>query len=168
MTNGINWQVHKIRFEQPIDHDLVCEFNLLDLSSKKEDDQDKLFLLCKEGLTKDSREDYYEKKQCLNRYVIGAFLLSDPVVNAVRKELRHFAEGLKVEPDEITTIIKQEVLKREILEGEGAAKTLSKIRRFYKKQQKGKETCESADNSTSQKESVNNVVNNSERVEETK
>lgn len=141
LTNGIEWQIHKIRFEQPISHELVCNFNLLQINPRKEEDQDKLFLLCKEGLSKDSREDYYEKMQCLNRFVIGGFILSEPVVNVIRKELRKFAEGLKVDNEEIEKIIRQEVLKREILEGEDASKTQAKIRRFYKKQLKEKEAC---------------------------
>ncbi len=142
LTNGIEWQVHKIRFEQPISHDLVCEFNILELNPRKEEDQEKLFLLCKEGLSKDSREDYYEKMQCLNRFVIGGFILSEPVINVIRRELRKFAEGLKVDNEEIEKIIRQEVLKREILEGDDASKTQAKIRRFYKKQLKEKEnTC---------------------------
>lgn len=139
LTNGIEWQVHKIRFEQPISHDLVCEFNILDLNPRKEEDQEKLFLLCKEGLSKDSREDYYEKMQCLNRFVIGGFILSEPVIHVIRRELRKFAEGLKVDNEEIEKIIRQEVLKREILEGDDAYKTQAKIRRFYKKQLKEKE-----------------------------
>ena len=105
LTNGIEWQVHKIRFEQPISHDLVCEFNILDLNPRKEEDQEKLFLLCKEGLSKDSREDYYEKMQCLNRFVIGGFILSEPVIHVIRRELRKFAEGLKVDNEEIEKII---------------------------------------------------------------
>ena len=120
----------------------MCEFNILELNPRKEEDQEKLFLLCKEGLSKDSREDYYEKMQCLNRFVIGGFILSEPVINIIRRELRKFAEGLKVDNEEIEKIIRQEVLKREILEGDDASKTQAKIRRFYKKQLKEKEnTC---------------------------
>jgi predicted type IV restriction endonuclease len=141
LTNGINWQIYKIRFEQPICHDLVCSFDFLAINPRKEEDQEKLFLLCKEGLSKDSREEYYEKMQCLNRFVIGGFVLSEPVINLIRKELRKFAEGLKVDNEEIEKIIRQEVLKREIIEGEDASKTQAKIRRFYKKQLKDKETC---------------------------
>ena len=139
LTNGISWQVHKIRFEQPVDHDLVCSFNLQEINYKKEDDQNKLFILCKEGLSRDCREDYYEKMQCLNRFIIGALIVSEPVVNVVRKELRKFAEGLKIDNEEIEKIIKLEVLKRDILEGEDANKAISKIKRFYKKQLKSKQ-----------------------------
>lgn len=139
LTNGISWQVHKIRFEQPVDHDLVCSFNLQEINYKKEEDQNKLFILCKEGLSRDCREDYYEKMQCLNRFIIGALIVSEPVVNSVRKELRKFAEGLKVENEEIEKIIKLEVLKRDIMEGEDATKAQNKVKRFYKKQLKNKE-----------------------------
>lgn len=146
LTNGINWQVHKIRFEQPVANDLVCAFNFLEINPKKTEDQNKLFILCKEGLSKDCREDYYEKMQCLNRFVIGRLILSEPVINTLRKELRKFADGLKVENQEIEKIIKQEVLKREILEGEDATKVNNKIRRFYKKLVKEKEDAGTSQN----------------------
>lgn len=139
LTNGIEWQIHKIKFEQPISHDLVCKINILEINPKKEEDQDKLFLLCKEGLSKDTREDYYEKRQCLNRIVIGGFILSEPVISVIRREIRKFANGLKVDTEEIEKIIRQEVLKRDIFEGEEATKIQSKIKRFYKKQTKKQE-----------------------------
>ena len=160
LTNGISWQVHKIRFEQPVDHDLVCSFNLQEINYKKEEDQNKLFILCKEGLSRDCREDYYEKMQCLNRFIIGAFITSDPVINTIRKELRKFAEGLKVELSEIEKIIKLEVLKRDILEGEDATKAQSKIKRFYKKQLKQKEECENKNNILSQQTPQENQTTN--------
>ena len=34
LTNGVRWQAHRIRFEQPIAHELVFELDLLDPSSK--------------------------------------------------------------------------------------------------------------------------------------
>ncbi len=71
LTNGIEWKVYRIRFEQPINFDLVCTFDFLALNPRSEKDQGYLFLLAKEGLGKNSREDFYEKVQSVNRFVIG-------------------------------------------------------------------------------------------------
>lgn len=139
LTNGINWEIHKIKFEKPITSDLVCSLNMLEISGKREDIQEKLFILCKEGLSKNLREDFYEKVQSLNRFIIGAFILSEPVLSIIRKELRKFSEGLKVENEEIEKIIRTEVLKREIIDGEEAVKNISKVRRYFLKQSKIKE-----------------------------
>ena len=88
LTNGILWEIYRIRFEKPLNYDLVSSFNFLELNPRKADDQEKIFLLCKEGLTKAVREDYYEHVQSVNRFVIGAIILSDEVVNVIRRELR--------------------------------------------------------------------------------
>lgn len=139
LTNGINWEIHKIKFDKPISADLVYSLDMLEISGKKEDVQEKLFILCKEGVSKDIREDFYEKVQSLNRFVIGAFILSEPVLSSIRKELRKFSEGLKIENEEIEKIIRTEILKREITDGEEATKNLSKVKRYFSKQSKIKD-----------------------------
>ncbi|WP_428897028.1 Type I restriction enzyme R protein N terminus (HSDR_N) [Parelusimicrobium proximum] len=139
LTNGILWEIYKIKFEQPISYDLICTLDFLNISHKREDIQEKLFLICKEGLSKDVREDFYEKMQVVNKFVIGALLLSEPITSVIRRELRKYADGLKIEESEIIRILTQEVLKREITEGEEADKTNSKVKRFYKKNGKKKD-----------------------------
>ncbi len=49
LTNGLMWQVYKIRFEKPINWDLVSEFAFDELDPKIEEHLEKLFLVCKEG-----------------------------------------------------------------------------------------------------------------------
>jgi len=133
LTNGLVWQVYKIRFEKPIAYDLVCEFSLAELDPKNEEHLERLFILCKEGLAKDARGDFHEKTLTVNRFVLGALVLSDGVVSAIRRELRKLSEGVPVTPEEIIKVLSNEVIKREVLDGEEAAKAQSRVRRFYGK-----------------------------------
>lgn len=133
LTNGLEWKVYRIRFEQPINFDLVCVFEFLDLNLRSEKDQEILFLLAKEGLGKNAREDFYEKVQSVNRHVIGNLMLAEPVLSVVRRELRKLADGMKVEVDEVESIVRTQVLKREIVEGEEAEAALSRVSKFYRK-----------------------------------
>lgn len=133
LTNGIDWRIYRIRFEQPINFDLVCKFNFTDLSLKNEKDVDCLFMLAREGLEKNARENFYEKVQSVNRYIVGNLILGDPVIEVIRRELRKLSEGMKIESQEISQIIKAEVLKREIVEGDAAAAAQARIGKFYKK-----------------------------------
>lgn len=133
LTNGIEWKVYRIRFEQPINFDLVCTFDFLTLNPRDQKDQDYLFMLSKEGLNKNSREDFYEKVLSVNRYVIGKLILSDPILTVLRRELRKLAEGMRVEQKEIELIVRTEVLKREIVEGEEAEAAHARVNRFYRK-----------------------------------
>jgi len=49
LTNGYVWQAHRIRFEQPIDHDLVFEVDLIDGVTKTSDLLEKLYLVSREA-----------------------------------------------------------------------------------------------------------------------
>jgi len=134
LTNGVEWKLYKIRFEQPINHDIVATINFLAISHKSEKDLDVLFLLSKEGLAKNARDDYYDMIQSVNRYVIGNLLLTSDVLNCIRKELKKLADGLRVEESEIERIIRNEVIKREIFEGDESTRAQQKIAKSQKKQ----------------------------------
>lgn len=133
LTNGIVWRLYRIRFEKPINFDLICEFNFLSISPKQTRDQEQLYVLCKEGLQKKAHEDYYEVSQNVNRYIIGNILLGEAVLYTIRKKLKRLSDGIRVEESEIERILRTEVLKRDILEGENAEKAINKILRLNKK-----------------------------------
>ena len=73
------------------------------------------------------------KIQNINKYIIGNFLLSEPLLSALRRELRKFADGLKIDNNELQEIIKNEVIKREIFDTEDGKKAESKVNRFLRK-----------------------------------
>ena len=133
LTNGIHWRVYRIKFEQPINFELVCAFDFLALNPRSEKDQEYLFLLSKEGLAKNARDGFYEKVQSVNRYVIGNLILSEPVLVVVRRELKKLAAGMKIDTTEVEQIVKTEVLKREIVEGEEAETASARVNKFYRK-----------------------------------
>jgi len=97
-----------------------------------------LFLLCKRGVQKDLIDEFYEYKQSVNRYTIGALLLTEPIVNTVRRELRKIKTGIKVDSAEIRELISQEVIKREILESETGKETNKQVERLMKQQERAK------------------------------
>ncbi len=74
----------------------------------------------------------FEKIQCVNRFVIGNILLSEPVVSTVRRELRRLASGIKIEDEEIAALIRESVLRRDLVEGEDAAAACAKVQKLYK------------------------------------
>lgn len=133
LTNANSWQVYKIRFEQPIAYDLVCAFNFLELNPKNDEHIEMLFVVCKEGLAKDAREEFHEKTLTVNRFVLAALILTDDVVSVIRRELRKLSDGVLVSPEEICKVLRGEVLKRDVFEGDEAAKTSARIRKFYGK-----------------------------------
>jgi predicted type IV restriction endonuclease len=133
LTNGIVWDVYKIKFEKPIGYDEVCSFSMVEIDASNEEHQERLFLVCKEGLVKDAREQFHEKILTVNRFILGALLLSDEMIQVIRRELRKLSDGVLVSPEEITKVLTNEVLKRDILEGDDAAREQNRVRRYYGK-----------------------------------
>ena len=117
-------------------YDLVFSFNFLELNPQKNEDQQRLFLLSKRGLSKSVREDYYEHTQSVNRFVVGALVLSEGIVNVIRRNIRKLAPGIKVEDKEIQEILQNEVLKRDVIEGDEAFKAIGRVRRILRKDTK--------------------------------
>ncbi len=134
LTNGIMWEVYRIRFEKPIKYDIVHSINFLELHPKKKEDQETLFLLCRKGL--DTKFEHYERIQFVNRFVISAIVLNDSVVNVIRRELKKMSSGLKVDNSEIVKILQNEVIKRDVLEGDAALKAMKHVKKSIGKSSK--------------------------------
>ncbi|MCX6556850.1 MAG: type I restriction enzyme HsdR N-terminal domain-containing protein, partial [Candidatus Aminicenantes bacterium] len=133
LTSGLVWQLYKLRFEKPIKWDFISEFTFDELDAKNEEHLERLFILCKEGLAKEAREDFHKKILTINRFILGALILSDELVGSLRRELRKLSDGVNISPEEITKVLSNEVLKRDVLDGEEAAKAQTRVRRFYGK-----------------------------------
>ena len=118
LTNAAQWRIYKVIFGKPIDQDLVCEFDFLSLNPKDESHHQFLFLLTKEGWAKSAVMEFSEQKLALSRYFIGAAILSEPVLASIRRELKRVSPDVRIETDQIHDVIMQEVIKREIVEGE--------------------------------------------------
>lgn len=129
LTNAVTWQVYKIGFGKPISNDLLMTLNFLTLDPKSESDIQSLYLLSREAQGKSLLDEYHEQKQALSKYCIGALLLTEPVLAVVRRELKRLSPDVKIEIEEIQAVVSQEVIKRDLLEGEKAVEASKKIAR---------------------------------------
>jgi len=132
LTNGVDWQVYRIVFEQPISHELVFEFDFLGLSARKKDDHELLYLLCRSGVNKDAIKQYHERVQVVNRFVVAAIIQSEPALNVIRRELRRMAKDTKISTDDIEALL-PDVLKRDVLEGDAVARAKKQVARASQK-----------------------------------
>lgn len=128
LTNGCIWRMYKVQFSKPIAHECVVEVDLLALNHRNSDHVDLLGLLSKEGWQKARMTEYHEQRQALSRFTLGALLLTETVVDVVRRELRRVA-GVKVEEGEVRTVLQNEVIKRDVLEGEQATAAARRVSR---------------------------------------
>jgi len=129
LTNAVNWKVFRVSFGKPIDKELVVDLNLPALSGKSEDHVAKLFLLSRESIVKSALEEYHDQKQATSKFILAAAMLSDPVLEVIRRELRRMSPDLRVEIEELRTSVSQDVLKRDVIEGEQAEQARKKLSR---------------------------------------
>lgn len=132
LTNAIQWRIYRVTFAQPIGQDLVEEFDFLTLNSKTNGHLESLYLLTKEGQTRSVLEEYHAQRQAMSRFFLGALLLSDPVLAVVRRELRRMSPDVKIDVEEIRLALTEEVLKRDVLEGERADDARKKIGKMHR------------------------------------
>ncbi|HEX8254867.1 MAG TPA: restriction endonuclease subunit R [Thermoanaerobaculia bacterium] len=144
LTNGHLWKVFRVIFAKPIEAELVLDIDLLALSPKNGGDLESLFLLTRESMLKSGLYAYHDHLQATNKFYLAAVVLSDAVLETVRRELRRVSDA-KVELDELRAALKQEVIKREVIEGDkadGARKKVGKAAGKMLRIRKGKDDAE--------------------------
>jgi predicted type IV restriction endonuclease len=133
LTNGIKWRVYHLIFAKPIDQELVVDIDFCALNSRVQSDLDSLFLWCKEGWVRSALTEFQEHRQALSRFFLGAMLLTDPVLEVMRRELRRVSPEVRIETEQIKAVLIAEVIKREVMEGEKAVTAQKKIARSINK-----------------------------------
>jgi len=99
LTNGIQWRVYHVIFSKPIGQDLVIDIDFCALNPKSDDDIDLLYLWSKEGWSRSVIGDYHTQKQALSRFFLGSMILSDTVLNVIRRELRRVSPDVRIDTD---------------------------------------------------------------------
>jgi len=129
LTNGIVWRVYHLIFAKPIDQELVLEIDFCTLNSRSEGDIELLFLWCKEGWQRSVLGEYHIQKQALSRFFVGAILQTQPVLDVIRRELRRVSPDVRIDAEQIREVLINEVIKREVMEGDKADEARKKINR---------------------------------------
>ncbi len=132
LTNGSTWKIFKIIFGKPVANELVYAFDFTQLNWKKESDLELLYYVCKESLGKSVLADFHLQKQTFSKFFVGQLIVSEPIIDAIRKIMKKLYPEVKVSNEEIYTLIETEVLKREVIEGEKAEDAKKKIIKSFK------------------------------------
>lgn len=133
LTNGVCWRVYHIIFAKPIDQELVVDVDFCSLNPRAEAHLELLYLWCREGWVKSVLGEYRTQKQALSRFFLGAMILTDPVLDVIRRELRRVSPDVKIDVDQIKAVLTAEVIKREVMEGDKADEAKKKIARAASK-----------------------------------
>lgn len=158
LTNGIRWNIYKITFGKPIEQELVASFDYLQLSPKSISDLELIYCISKEGCNRSILNAYHSRKQVLSKYFISNVILSDTILNGIRKELKRLEPDIKTDTDQIRSIITQEIFKRELIESEKTQEAKRRINRIVAKQKRIKDkTKNDSDSSEDQSSKTQNT-----------
>jgi len=143
LTNGIIWQIYKVTIAKSVDHEKIVEIDFLNIDHHNPDHLESLFRLTKEGWLKSALNDYYQQRQALSKFSIAAILSTDSVLNVIRKNLKLISPDTRINVEQIRSVLEQEVINKEILEGDKIDEARKRIARALKKSER-----ESADESS--------------------
>ncbi len=138
LTNGIAWQIYKVHFRQPIDRSLVFEFDALQANPRSPQVIECLGNLSREAFTKSSMTAFYQQRQATNTFTVAALLLDDAMLTVLRREIRRVCPGCRVEIDELRALLQNDVLKRDLLDGEGAKQASDFLKKAARAVEKSK------------------------------
>ena len=129
LPNGVVWRVYRVCFSKPIEHELVVDLDLLSVNPRKPDDVELVGLLATEGWQMAHLGEYHSQRQALSRFTVAALILTDPVAEVLRREIRRLSPEVRVDVEQVKAVIEAEVLKRDVLEGEKAEAARKQIAR---------------------------------------
>lgn len=142
LTNAITWRMYKVIFNKPIEKELVYEFDITEINTKKQADVDLLYTLCRDSFTgskkQSSLEDLYMQKQIVNKFMIGQLLVSDNMIDQLRKQIKRLAPDMRPDNDMLKSILLNDVIKRDVCEGEQSAEAKKRITKMERDAAKAK------------------------------
>jgi len=132
LTNGVLWQVYKVHFRQPIDKTLVLELDLLQSSPRNREVLGCLGNLSREGFTQSSMKAFFQERKATSKFSIAALLMSESVLGALRRELRKVAPSIRFTEEQLRTMLADDVIKRDLVDGDDAKEAGDFVRRSLK------------------------------------
>ena len=137
LTNGWMWRIYHVIFAKPIDKRLLAEVDLTAVDGRKSDQLELLYLFTKEGFGKGAHVELRDRQDATNRFMLAALLLhNESVKGSIRRELRRVV-GVLVSDEEIQRALRDEVLKRETLDGADAERAAKRVNRMEARQLRG-------------------------------
>lgn len=148
LTNGVYWRMFEVMtLDGKIDKRLIIELDLLTIDYRKENNQDMMFPFTREGFSKGSHMELRDRQEATSKYLIAALLVgNESIMQALRRELRRVVD-VGVDEADVLRVLRDEVIKRDSLEGPLAEKASAKVGRketqaLRKRTKKGSESSE--------------------------
>jgi len=88
-----------------------------------------LGMFAKEGWQRARLAEHHAHRQALSKYTLAAVILSEPVLDVMRRQLRRISVDTKISEEDLRKSLQADVLKREVLEGDKATAAARQVSR---------------------------------------
>jgi hypothetical protein len=88
--------------------------------------------LSREGFSKGKMADLLHQKQLTNKFTIAALLISDDVLDDLRKAIRRLGSGIKIDIDYLRALLTNEIVKRDLIDSEEAKAAFQNVKHLQK------------------------------------
>ena len=78
------------------------------------------------NLSREVRHITHDYIHVVNRFILAALIQADATLDVLRREIRRLSPGIKVDKEELAVLL-QDVLKRDVLEGDMAAEAKTRV-----------------------------------------
>jgi hypothetical protein len=114
LTNGADWRAYHLSAGLPVEIDLALDVNLVGEGTVAQK-AEQLFYLSRESLKRRQIDEVWKAKRATSPRSLASVITSPAVAEAIRRELRRTTKQ-RVDPAEITRLLRQTVIRPECLE----------------------------------------------------
>ena len=76
--------------------------------------------------------DLLHEKQITNKFTVAAILMTDEVLDDLRKEIRRLGSGVRVDVEYLRNLLANGVIKRDLIDGDEAAAAAQNVKRLQR------------------------------------
>lgn len=154
LTNASIWRLYQVIFAKPIDKRLLCEIDLSAVDPRKSDQLERVYLFTRDGFLKGAHVELKAQQDATSRFLLASLLVNnESVVGTIRRELRRIVDVL-VDDGDIVRVLRQEVIKRDTLEGPDADTAAKKVAKASDKKVVRKPSTTTEDDDSSSEEAI--------------
>jgi hypothetical protein len=145
LTNGAVWRIYKVHFGKPIEKILVCELDAIATNVRNPEVLECFGNLSREAFSKGTMAELLLHKQVTSKFTVAAVLQTDFLLEVLRREIRRMSSGVKVEVEYLRSILRDEVLKRDLVDSDEAKAANQNIKRLQRAATRKKTASREAD-----------------------
>lgn len=130
LTNSIEWQLYKVVLDKAVNAELVTSINIFNIDLKSDGDLQKVYLLCREGISADAIDVFHQRSRLFNKFTVSQVIMGEKILSSIRRDIKRLFPDIKVSNESLLDMIQSDIFKRELLDSDDARSHAKLIKRI--------------------------------------